>query len=283
MNKYKDTLFRCYFSQKKYLLALLNTLLKTNSTDENEIELNTLDGLFFSKEGKNDISCSFQNRYLVLIEHQSTMNENMPLRCLFYVAELYKNIISPFKNKIFHEKSIMIPRPEFFVLYNGITKVDDIVTMKLSDSFDVGENINLELIVKQININEGSNETEIENCKPLNDYCKFINRMKKNIYNGLTIDDSLKETSQFCLNNNVMTDFILDYRRELSGMYWFEYDAEADRIERERELAKERNEGIKQGKLSTIKNLLNVGTPIDFIVKATGWSEEQILKIAEQN
>ena len=46
-------------------------------------------------------------------------------------------------------------------------------------------------------------------------------------------------------------------------------------------------QGIKQGQqekqLSMIKNFLAVKTPIEFIVKATGWSEEQILKLAQND
>ena len=44
-------------------------------------------------------------------------------------------------------------------------------------------------------------------------------------------------------------------------------------------------QGIQQGQqekqLSMIKSLLAVKTPIEFIVKATGWSEEQILNLAK--
>ena len=36
-------------------------------------------------------------------------------------------------------------------------------------------------------------------------------------------------------------------------------------------------------KFEMVKNLLNVGTPIEFIIKATGWSEDQILKATQSN
>ena len=42
-------------------------------------------------------------------------------------------------------------------------------------------------------------------------------------------------------------------------------------------------EGKAEGKFEMVKNFLNVGTPIEFIVKATGWSEDQILKVAQSN
>lgn len=116
--RYRDSLFRSYFNDKERLLSLVNALLNTDATDPNEIEINTLDGVFFD-EFKNDISCIFRGRFLVLIEHQSTINKNMPLRCLFYVAELYKQIVEPYKDKTYKTKMIKLPQPEFFVLYNG--------------------------------------------------------------------------------------------------------------------------------------------------------------------
>ena len=42
-------------------------------------------------------------------------------------------------------------------------------------------------------------------------------------------------------------------------------------------------QGCKEAYLSMIKNFLAVKTPIEFIVKATGWSEEQILKLAQND
>ena len=42
-------------------------------------------------------------------------------------------------------------------------------------------------------------------------------------------------------------------------------------------------EGKAEGKFEMVKNLLNVGTPIEFIIKATGWSEDQILKAVQNN
>ena len=71
--KYRDGLFRNYFSDKKRLLGLCNLLTGENATDPDEIKINTLDGIFFGKL-KNDISCLFRGKFLVIIEHQATIN-----------------------------------------------------------------------------------------------------------------------------------------------------------------------------------------------------------------
>ena len=79
----RDTTFRHYFNgghgngNSNYrLLSLANTLKGTNYTAPDAIQINTLDGSFFSSL-KNDISFLFDNRWMILLEHQSTINEKV--------------------------------------------------------------------------------------------------------------------------------------------------------------------------------------------------------------
>ncbi len=46
-------------------------------------------------------------------------------------------------------------------------------------------------------------------------------------------------------------------------------------MERE-ELGEER--GREKGRFELVKNLLNVGTPLEYIINATGWSKEKLLE-----
>ena len=297
-NKYKDTMFRSFFGDRAHLLSMLNAFLGTNATDYNEIKINTLDGLFFDKV-KNDISCIFRDRYLVIIEHQSTINNNMPLRCLFYVSELYKSIVKPYSKDIYKKRMIELPQPEFFVLYNGNEKLEEQQTLRLSDSFNSDKN-NLELIVKLYNINKGNNLELINKSEDLKFYCTFVNRVKYNKSCGMSQNNAIDEAYRYCMDQNLMIDYLREYREELSNMYWFEYDPELAKQARLEEAYDEglelgreegRKEGIAEGRaedetekmLEMVKNLIMVGTPMNFIVKATGWTEEQILKVAEQN
>jgi hypothetical protein len=41
----------------------------------------------------NDISFTIAGMLVVLVEHQSTINPNMPLRLLLYMARIYEKII----------------------------------------------------------------------------------------------------------------------------------------------------------------------------------------------
>ena len=108
--RYRDTVFRDYFNDAEGLLSLWNALL---GTDAAALKINTLEGTFFDRQ-KNDISCVVENNFLILIEHQTTVNKNMPFRCLSYVAELMNNLIVD-KDKLYHKALIRFPAPRFYV------------------------------------------------------------------------------------------------------------------------------------------------------------------------
>ena len=113
--KYKDTLFRALFSERKHLLSLYNAVNETNYTNEEDLEINTLENVIYLKM-KNDISFLF-GFSLNLDEHQSSVNPNMPLRDLFYVADLLQKIV---KDKNLYSSSLVgIPTPKFVMFYNG--------------------------------------------------------------------------------------------------------------------------------------------------------------------
>ena len=67
VEKYRDGLFRDYFSDKNRLLDLCNALLGETGNNPEEIKITTLEGVFFGNL-KNDLSCIYRNNFLVLIE-----------------------------------------------------------------------------------------------------------------------------------------------------------------------------------------------------------------------
>jgi len=289
--KYRDGLFRDYFSDKRRLLALCNLLAGEDATDPNEIKINTLDGVFFDSF-KNDISCLFRGKILVIIEHQSTVNENMPLRMLFYAAELLKQHVDEHKKKIYLENPVSLPAPQFFVFYNGTKKELARREMRLSDAFEISTS--LELVVQLYNINAGMNEDFILQAKELNHYCIFVNKVKNFLVEGVDFAHAIAATFDYCMAHDIMKEYLLTRKKELASMLALEYDADLARQawiefgeERGIEQGIERGieQGIEQGrsqeKISIVGNLLRAKTPLEYIVAATGWSKEQILSLAK--
>ena len=95
---YKARLFEMIFSDKKELLELYNAVSKTNYTDPELLEINTLENVIYMSM-HNDISFLIDSR-LSLYEHQSTYTPNLPLRYLMYVSDLYSSITRDYKTKL---------------------------------------------------------------------------------------------------------------------------------------------------------------------------------------
>ena len=279
MEKYRDGLFRDYFSDKNRLLDLCNALLDETGNNPEEIKITTLEGIFFGNL-KNDLSCIYRNNFLVLIEHQSTPNENMPLRMLFYVAELFKQYIEPFKQKIYQLKQIELPTPKFYLFYNGRKNEPERRQMKLSTAF---KNFSgLELVVDFYNLNEGNNAKFLQKTRTLQDYCIFVNCVEKNLKLGMKLDLAIAKAIDYCINAEVMAEYLQTKRKEVVSMLGFEYDADLAKKAIEEEAREEGfAEGREESKIEMVKNLLLAKTPLKYIVAATGWSEDKILKFAK--
>ena len=108
--KYKNNLFIYLFTRKKeYALSLYNAVNGSNYTNEKDLQFKLLEDVLFI-EMKNDVSFLFDGT-LNLYEHQSTFSYNMPLRGLFYLADLYRKLIQ--KERLYRKKRIRIPTPKY--------------------------------------------------------------------------------------------------------------------------------------------------------------------------
>lgn len=88
---YKDTIFRMLFSDRESLLSLYNAVNKRNYTNPDDLEIVTLENAIYMGM-KNDLAFIL-DMTLYLYEHQSTVNPNIPLRDLFYIAAEYQKLI----------------------------------------------------------------------------------------------------------------------------------------------------------------------------------------------
>lgn len=113
-----DTVFRDYFNDKIRLMSLCNAMLHTDCKQPSDIEINTLEGTFFSGI-KNDISCLLHQSLVTIIEHQTSINANMPYRCLEYSHGLYQKITSNNRLKFYRARLVPLPRPYFATISCG--------------------------------------------------------------------------------------------------------------------------------------------------------------------
>ena len=167
--EHKDTVFRMLYKGKKELLTLYNALNGTDYQDPEERTVTTLkNAIYFGM--KNDVSFLLDSR-LMLYEHQSTWNPNIPLRDLLYIARLLEKYVNERGKSLYSSTLIRLPEPRFVVFYNGLRNAEDDMTLKLSDSFKRKEGEpELELKVWLLNINQGSNLELMKKCQTLREY-----------------------------------------------------------------------------------------------------------------
>ena len=242
--EYKSTVFSELFSEADTLLELYNALSGSNYGSETVIDINTLDDVLFM-DMMNDVSFTVDDKIVVLIEHQSTISDNLPLRFLLYIARVYEKTID--KKAIYRQKLMKIPTPEFIVLYNGKDDYPDEKDLKLSDAFkDIPEHVekygSLDLGVHVININEGHNETLIAKSETLHGYVMFTSEVRKNIIKGLELNEAVTEAVKYCENNGILQSFLKEHASEVLNMLTTEFKME-EAIEVWKEEGRE--EGIK--------------------------------------
>jgi len=127
----------------------------------------------------NDLSFTIDDRVVILMEHQSTINNNVPVRLLMYIARVYEKILD--REKLYQKKLVKIPAPEFIVLYNGNDPFPDHKELRLSAAFKNPENgcFPLELVVQVYNINHGRNTQILARSKTLDSYSIFMWKIRE--------------------------------------------------------------------------------------------------------
>jgi len=250
--KYKDTVFTSLFNDKKRLLELYNAIEGTSYTNPNLVEINTLSGVLFTNR-RNDISFIIDGKIVVLVEHQSSINENMPFRMLLYCARSYEMITT--KKDIYRQSLIKIPRPEFIVFYNGKAKFPEQKTLKLSDAFiqtnSKGKRLSsLELEVRVVNINKGHNVSILRKSKTLSAYSDFIAKVREFESKDCKIEEAIRKAISYCIGKGILRDYLRKHSSEVVNMLL------ATEFNMEDAIAVAKEEGEAKGEVKGMKKLL---------------------------
>jgi len=271
--QYQDTIFRAYFNDEMRLKDVAEAL-HGKSYVEEPLEIVTLKGTFLSQI-KNDISFLLAGCNLFFLEHQSTLNNNMALRCLYYVCEQLRTYI-PAK-KLYQNTVIRIPSPEFHVFYTGSRDMPETYQMKLSDAYmKTAEEIALELEVNFHNIAYDEAKKLLQQSRALHDYSFFIDRIKKNMAASLDRAQAIREAMKYCEEHDIMKEFLQQHEGEVVDMVNFEWnqkDFEEAILE----------EGREEGKVSVVLGMLKEKLPLETIAKVSEISLDKIREIGKMH
>ena len=264
--KYKDTVFRMLFSDRKNLLSLYNAVNGSAYEDEAALEIVTLENAIYMGM-KNDLAFIVDTG-LFLYEHQSTYTPNMPLRDLFYISAEYQKFVN--HRSLYSSGIQKIPAPNFIVFYNGTEKKEDSWINYLSEAYqNLSGEPNLELKVLTLNINEGHNGELMEQCQILREYAQYVAKVRE-YARETELDVAVEQAVNDCIQNNILTEFLRKNKSEVIAMSIFEYDKE----EEEKKLRKAEFEaGREAGKKEIIQYMYSTGKyTLDEIAEILGLS-----------
>ena len=220
----KDILFRLVFGDdRQALLQLYNALHGTAYTDPHELQIVTLDNAIYISR-KNDLAFLLAGS-INMYEHQSTLNPNMPVRFLIYLAQEYQLLVESTDKSLYGSEMIPLPTPQCVVFYNGTADTPDEYELRLSSAFssqDVEPAV--EVVVKVININYGHNEHLMQGCGLLSQYAQFVavTREYANKYDNR--EEAMNAAIEYCIEHGILEDILRKHRSQVLGSLLEEFD-----------------------------------------------------------
>ena len=250
--KHKDSLFVDYFSKdrdwKQHFLSLYNALHGTDlQVETTRLERVNLEQVLYM-DYYNDIAVMVNDQFIMMIEHQTTINPNMPLRLLEYVSRIYGNMIDS-KSK-FSTQLIPLAKPEFIVFYTGKENIPPETHLHLSDAFKLNHiqnsELTLELVVKVCRINGKEPNQIVSQCSDLEQYVQFLKLIAEAKADGQV--KPLTRAIREAVRHNVLKDYLERKGGEVLSILMTEYDYATDiAVKQEEAYAIGRNEGILVG------------------------------------
>ncbi len=226
VNKIHDKMFRRVLSRKKEVVKFLNQFLNLKEKIE-ETQIIPYPTDFISRQYKNrqsDIIYKLKNKPIYfLIEHQSSVDYDMPIRLWEYIGEIMRKETISQKTYLRKEKIYPIVVP--IVIYTGLRKWNistNFMNRQYNSPIYKKYLINLEYNLIDIYnysfeelLNKGtlfSSIMIIEKCKTSNELLKYLNEIIK-VINDLEEREILSEfISQILIlrNSNIKAKKILD-------------------------------------------------------------------------
>lgn len=283
---YKDTLFRMIFREPEALLSLYNAVNDTDYTSPEKLRVVTLENAIYMSM-KNDLAFVVDCR-MSLYEQQASVNPNMPLRDLIYVAREYQGMVS--SRSLYSMRQVKLPTPYFVVFYNGRERQPERKEMKLSEAYEVPvEEPALELKVLQLNISPGNNRRLMEKCPLLEQYSRYVERVQQ--YGvRMPLNEAVEHAVKECIREGILSEFLRRNRAEAIEVSIFEYDEERELelLRKEiREIAYEEGheQGYEQGRKEILTELvcrkLRRGMEPEKIAQELEEDEENIRQLCE--
>ena len=258
----QDSMFVDLFSTEENLLDLYRSLHpEDTSVQLSDIKNVTLTNVFVNGL-RNDVGLLVGDRLIILTEHQSTVNKNMPVRALLYYAEQLKRYLfsdNSRRKKVFQKSLMKLPYPEFYVIFTGNDSEFSDSALQLSDAFAVKDFINVTVkVISQKNLAAHG---------LLSEYLEFIKILKDNINCKGDRKEAIKETVQTCLASGILINYLNMRKEGIADMLMKEMTIEELIGTAEENRMEGRMEGMQEGIRGVIKLCKQYNIPFFDAVK----------------
>ena len=284
--KVQDSMFTDLFRQQENLFDLYQTLHPEDAiTESGDIRNITLTNVFTGGI-MNDLGMQVGDRIIILTEHQSTVNYNMPARALMYYIDELKQYIfeDEERTRRLYGSSLMgLPFPEFYVVYTGDNKKFSGCELQLSDAFE-----NKEFLEAKVKV---LNRKSVDKKSILGEYMEFVYRLRKNRAVCKNLEAAIAETVGTCMKDGILSEYLEAKKGEVFDMLAEEMTVEEliGTAEQNMEAGIKigREEGVKEGIKEGIKEgMVYAYYEMNFetkeIARKVQLTEEEVLEIIQK-
>lgn len=262
--KSKDSVFVKFFQDKKHILQLYQEFHpEVTDLSVDDIQIQTLDSVMVNTI-YNDLGFLVKDKYVMLVEAQSTWNPNIALRMLIYLVETFTRYLKSTKQSEHSSSKVRLPKPELYVFYSGAGNKPDVIS--LNDEFFDGK-ADIEVKVNVLS------KVDTTLSGQYIGFCKVYDEIRQNGKDGVEI---AKETYRICIEKGYLADFMKSHEMEVIDMITQLFDEEE--IRKRYDISERKNQAIQMAsKLFLIGKL-----SFEEIADCSGLTLDEVKSLAEQ-
>ncbi len=224
--KYKDTIFRVLFNNKKEALQLYNDIYDIDYKDDTLINIVNIDDTLCTAR-KSDVTFTMDGKVVIILEYKYEINENLPLMFFVYIAKVYEKIVDI--EDTYKTELVKIPSPKFVVLYNGkedlkqngkkVTELE----MSLPNAFT-----GIKVQVKVIDIRYSSQNKVVRRKDTLEKYSHFIQIVEDCRKQDKDVKNEIEKAVNIAIEQGILADFLKENISDVCDILTLEYNEEIE-------------------------------------------------------